>query len=259
MRKSFVFLVAVGLAAFTTSAASAGTLTAATLTYSYNLSGNSYAAPFVASAAATGSSTAGTGTLGAGSAFKGTVTYHSVPIASTLHVFIKNNGKVTAHAGGTVSITAPITGTVVAGHLTAYLLKVPIAAGSVGTTHASFGGGLLRVTVFGSGWHTGNLSQTGFFTDEGVPQAIGTVLSTTPSGKKRIRVQTTGSFNLTANGAGTVKLVTLAHVVWTGLATSNSVAPTTLTLTYAAPEPGTLLLLGAGAAGMLAAGRRRRA
>jgi hypothetical protein len=55
-----------------------------------------------------------------------------------------------------------------------------------------------------------------------------------------------------------VKLVTLTRLVATGLATADAYAPTSLTLTYKAPEPGMLLLLRAGITGMLAVGRRRR-
>jgi hypothetical protein len=249
MRKLFTILAAAGLAAFGVSAANAGTLSGGTLVV--NSLGNQ--GNFSTTAGASGTSTATTATLAAGSAFKGTTTFTGVPVVSTVHIFIRNNGKLSATTGGAVNVTAGATGSAVAGKLSAPILKVPLNAGVAGTQTVTGFGGLLKVVVKGSAFHLGPIATTGAFTSQGKPQGTGTV---TTGGL--IRVATTGSINLTANGGGTVKLVTLTHVIVSGLSSGNSVAPTILTLTYV-PEPGTLLLLGAGIAGLAATGRKKRA
>jgi len=65
----------------------------------------------------------------------------------------------------------------------------------------------------------------------------------------------TGVDNRTAAGAGTLVLVSPMSISLGTLGSMASLA--TLTLTYV-PEPGTLLLLGAGVAGLAAVGERRR-
>jgi hypothetical protein len=66
-----------------------------------------------------------------------------------------------------------------------------------------------------------------------------------------------GSFNLNANGGGTVTLVAPSMISIDGaLAQRRTASFTTLVLNFV-PEPGTLLLLGAGALGLLLRGRRR--
>jgi hypothetical protein len=66
----------------------------------------------------------------------------------------------------------------------------------------------------------------------------------------------TGVDNRTAGGAGTLVLVSPTTVDLGALGSLASIA--TLTLTYV-PEPGTLLLLGAGVAGLAAVGRKKNA
>jgi hypothetical protein len=66
----------------------------------------------------------------------------------------------------------------------------------------------------------------------------------------------TGVDNRTAGGAGTLVLVSPTVVNLGALGTLASIA--TLTLTYV-PEPGTLLLLATGVAGLAAIGRKRMA
>jgi hypothetical protein len=72
-----------------------------------------------------------------------------------------------------------------------------------------------------------------------------------------------GSFNLTAGGAGTVTLESPSRVDIDGsLAQRRTASFTSLVMSFSGcsgvPEPGTLLLLGAGAAGLLLVGSRKR-
>jgi hypothetical protein len=67
-----------------------------------------------------------------------------------------------------------------------------------------------------------------------------------------------GSVNLTAGGGGTVTLVSPSKISIDGpLAQRRTAGFTALTLTYA-PEPSTLLLLGAGVVGLVLVGSRKR-
>jgi hypothetical protein len=67
-----------------------------------------------------------------------------------------------------------------------------------------------------------------------------------------------GSVNLTANGGGTVVLVSPSKINIDGpLAQRRTAGFTSLTLTYA-PEPSTLLLLGAGVVGLVLVGSRKQ-
>jgi hypothetical protein len=85
----------------------------------------------------------------------------------------------------------------------------------------------------------------------------------TSAGNPIPNVTAPGSFNLTANGGGTVTLVSPSKITITGgLATRKTAAFTTLKLSFkggdVVPEPGTLLLLGAGVAGLALIGSRKR-
>jgi hypothetical protein len=111
---------------------------------------------------------------------------------------------------------------------------------------------------------------TGFFTVLGAPHTITvdffawtpgmqTFTGLTTKGAALPTVVAAGSFNLTANGDnGTVTLVSPSKISINGsLAQRKTASFTTLKLSFA-PEPGTLLLLGAGALGLAIVGSRKR-
>jgi hypothetical protein len=68
-----------------------------------------------------------------------------------------------------------------------------------------------------------------------------------------------GGVAVTPGGNTIVTLVSLGRLKIRGLATSDTSSPSYLILKYAptVPEPGTLMLLGAGVAGLVAVGRRK--
>jgi hypothetical protein len=126
------------------------------------------------------------------------------------------------------------------------LVAVPVSIGKAGTFIGSFIvlGITHTITVDFFAWTPGMATFVGL-TSKGV--ALPTVMAV-------------GSFNLTAGGGGTVTLVSPTKVDIDGsLAQRRTASFTTLKLTFAGvPEPGTLLLLGAGALGLALVGSRKR-
>ncbi len=101
----------------------------------------------------------------------------------------------------------------------------------------------LRVFLGGDVWHIGAVTQTAQ-TDMFVAQPD---------------VMATGNVSVTSMGNTNVNLVSLGRLKIRGLANSDLSTPTFLRLVYApsVPEPGTLMLLGAGVAGLAVIGRRK--
>jgi hypothetical protein len=125
------------------------------------------------------------------------------------------------------------------------LIPIAVNAGAGGTlTTPPTPTATLIVQLRGDVWHIGQVTQTGL-TDmfAAIPDVVAT-----------------GSVMVTAMGNTEVNLVSLGRVRIRGLANSDTASPAFLKLVYApdvVPEPGTLALLGAGVAGLVALGRRK--
>ena len=112
-----------------------------------------------------------------------------------------------------------------------------MAGGVVSTSNPTLG---VAITVFGNDWTTG---QTKVIGTQGAFEGV-TLASAT------------GADNRTAGGGGELVLVTSALSVTNVGGSENLPLIGVLTLNYV-PEPGTLMLLGTGVAGLAMLGRRR--
>ena len=145
--------------------------------------------------------------------------------------------KVAAHVGKGVnaSLLAPGITT---------LVLVPLSAGVADTFTGFFYvlGSAHYITVDFYAWTVGTQTFAGLTTKgAGLPSVVAM-----------------GSFNLNSMGGGTVTLVSPSKISIDGpLAQRRTASFTTLKLTYA-PEPSTLLLLGAGVVGLALVGSRKR-
>lgn len=226
--------LAAALTVLTAGAASAAPLASASVSF---LVGNLPATSFPAAGASGSATSSLSASLDAGSAFNGSLT---TPVTNStfvtqLQVQLTGNGA-GSFAGATPSSvggSAAFSGIAnVKGFGGVTLLGVPLQIGLPGTIAKSAGG--VNLTVIAAAWTAATAAVTG-------------LTATAPTATLM------GANGLTALGQGTLVLVTPIKIIsnLTGAVPAFGI----LTLTYA-PEPGTLLLLGLGFAG-LAAGRRR--
>jgi hypothetical protein len=124
------------------------------------------------------------------------------------------------------------------------IVQVPLSAGKAGQFTGSFlaVGVAHKITVDFYAWTPNTVVLSGL----------------TTKGAALPNVTAVGSFNLNAAGAGTVTLVSPSKISIDGpLAQRRTAGFTSLVLSFV-PEPGTLLLLGAGALGLVLMGSRKR-
>jgi hypothetical protein len=147
-------------------------------------------------------------------------------------------------AGGGLGGPGPLTGAAIVNVLGLFNLNVPLAPIGYTDAYTSVSGGSIMVTVFGTGWTTGDVTLTGVSTE-------------TPSGAplNTVTFDALGFDNRTAGHRGVVQLVSPFKVI--SGATGNLPGYALQTLTFV-PEPGTLVLLGAGVLGLVGYGLRRR-
>jgi hypothetical protein len=246
MHKLLTSALVAGLVLFGAASSQAGTLTSATFDGSFVV--DTAGGSLIASGTSTGST---------GAAVQLTVTpqFNSMVSAGTPSVLFSTTMSGTQalnFAGGGATVNQGIAGGVhvdIGGlpHTFAHLFTVPLSAGASKFTAFSVNNvlaGQITVSVTFVGWQTGAFTYVS--TSSNV--AAGTFTAA-------------GANNLTANGGGTLVLIAPSVVTQIiGGAKSSSGSATTLTLNFVGavtPEPGTLVLLGAGMVGLLAIGRRR--
>jgi hypothetical protein len=262
-------LLALGAMLLGASSVNAGQLLSAT--YTQTLQGVPLALGTPTGGTPTGTLTGNTFTLNAGNAFAisfcvanpgvagciANPTGPFTPPVTRLVVSFTNNGPLTGTlADPTITAPSGIMGDVlvkarIKGSPSFTLLAIPVNAGAGGnvttppTTSPYFTSATLKVYFGGDVWHLGTVTQTGL-TDDSVAISDATGM---------------GGVAVTPGGNTIVTLVSLGRVkVRSALGANSDTASTSyLKLTFApsVPEPGTLMLLGAGVAGLVLVGRRK--
>jgi hypothetical protein len=238
MRKlALAFGLAVGLLSLASPhAAQAGPMTSAQLLFALgSLPPAAFVGPGGGSATSSSAFTVASGAV-PGGAFTTTLPSSAAPPLTQIQVVVSGNvpGTFTGPSG-TMAVTG-VANVKSYGGLT--LLGIPLVMGVTTTINAgpSFG---VVVTAFANDWTTGTTL----------------IPLTTPTSQGATFAAVAGSNNLTAGGGGTITLVTGINVL-TNIA-GQFPAFAFLTMSFA-PEPGSLLLLLAGAAGLVAVGRSKR-
>jgi hypothetical protein len=243
MRKLFIGLFAgLGLLVSGAPIATAGPLTSINLVLGLGALPPAVfsASGLTGAGSATGTGAGATWTVAAGAVPTG-VTTATIPLTaaapiSQIQIVISNNasGAFAGSSGGTMAVVGAAN---VKGFGGFTLLGIPLSVGvtAVSVPPTAYG---IAVTAFANAWTTKST----------------TVALTTPTSQGATTAMATGANGL-VNGGGTVVLVSALNVL-TNIA-GQLPAFVTLTLNFV-PEPGTLLLLGAGVAGLLAIGRSKR-
>ncbi len=175
-----------------------------------------------------------------------TQTFTTPSLLSSLTVSAANlTGTFAAGAGfgGGFGGAMPLQGQVVLGLLGGLInIVIPLSVvGVAGTNTSVVGSGALLVTVTGMSWTTGTALVTG-------------ITTTTPNGLVVNTVTRKGSDARTPGHGGVVTLVTPIRILSSASATLPGFGVQTL---HFVPEPGALLLLGFGSAGLMLVARRR--
>jgi hypothetical protein len=256
-------LAAIALATAAPSAAGAALLTLAGSTLTVSLSflatatvpQNVPALPVLVSSGG-GSFTEPAG-LFTGSAMLPPALFTGVPLINGFTLVVSNltkqiapgaqggNGYFGIHrAGGGLGGAGPLSGTAIVNVLALFNLNVPLDPIGYADAYTSVSAGGFLVTVFGTGWTTGDVTLTG-------------VTAETPAGNSVYTVgfAALGFDNRTPGHRGVVQLVSPFKVI-SGV-TGNLPGYALQTLTFV-PEVGTLVTLGAGVVALVGYGLRKR-
>ena len=250
MRLFLSLLVAVMLSATT---ASAGMLTSAVWTQGVNTSGviGNVNVPLTFSGTSTATSVSVTVAVSGGpiQLVNTVATGGALPLG--VRVSISGSANIGGNQGtiGNIGPGVNVPAAIFLGGLPpigAPFLNLPLTAGGGATSMFTAIG--IPVTIIGYAWNTGVVQVTGLTNSP--------VLGNT-GGAPGTRTFT-GSFNLTAGGGGTVTLVSPTKVIVGGAAAPSTTSSFSMLQLTFVPEPGTLLLLGTGVAGLALLGARRR-